>query len=186
MFPFDIHPIAVHLPIAFLSVYSMLEIFFVVFYRRKWLETIYLRFFVLAVGVVGAQFSLFTGEIASELKRGQISRSIVHTHEEFASFSTGLFFGILIAYVLVILIKNLELNNKIKLFIENKIKFLSPLYKILNSIGVFLTKNNFLFLLASVVGLVAVTVTGALGGALVYGRDADPIITLTLKILNLY
>jgi uncharacterized membrane protein len=186
MFPYDIHPILVHIPIAFLSIYALVEIVSIVFFSRKWLDLIWLKIFLLLVGVLGAQGALTTGEIASDLNRGELSRDLVEMHETFASVSTGIFFGILVAYLLVVLSLNIKIKDKINSYLQNRLTVFKKIFAILVSLGEFLSKNKFLFLLASVVGVITVTITGALGGSLVYGKDADPIVSLTLKLLNLY
>jgi uncharacterized membrane protein len=142
--------------------------------------------FLLLVGILGAQGSLMSGEVASDLKRGEISRNLVEMHESFASISSGIFLGIFIAYLFVLLVIYSKVYEKINIYLERKSVFLVKVLKIKKALGDFLIKNKFLFLIAGLAGFITITITGALGGALVYGKDADPFISITLKILNLY
>ena len=66
--------------------------------------------------------------------------------------------------------KHLELNSALR--------FLS----FLDVLATFITLP-FVSALASALGLVAVTITGALGGALVYGPDVDPFVSLIYRLL---
>lgn len=45
--------------------------------------------------------------------------------------------------------------------------------------------QNWLISLLAVVGLFAITITGVLGGSIVYGTTADPLAPIVLKMLGL-
>jgi len=166
-------------------IFSIFEIFTGLFFSKFKDKFLWTKVFLLSVGLLGAQLALSTGEIARDLSRGSIPREIVKTHESWASFTSGLFLGILIAYLLVLIYKKPIIENKFYKIISSA-KFFKKVFSIKKKIGEFFYKNSWVFVLVAALGLVAVSVTGALGGALVYGKDADPLITATLKIFNLY
>ncbi|MFA4887422.1 MAG: hypothetical protein WC595_04365, partial [Candidatus Nanoarchaeia archaeon] len=41
-------------------------------------------------------------------------------------------------------------------------------------------------IILSLIGLMLITITGALGGSIVYGTDTDPVVKLIYKILRLF
>lgn len=167
---YNMHPIFVHFPIAFLLVYSLVKI--IPFYR--WLPNVawlQVQRVLLFVGVLGAFAALSTGEIAEHLT-GPDSQ-LVDMHATFANISTWAYSLILVGEILILLIpiiiKQVNLPKIVKLL------------SILKSV---LTKKTVSVLLASV-GLVAIIATGLLGGVMVYGTSADPIAGFVLKILGI-
>jgi len=126
---------------------------------------------LLVVGVLGAFVSLSTGEVAEELFGP--NRQLVEAHAFFASLATWLY-GILLAGEVLLLANPVVLP---------KIGF--PLVtKILEAVRKLITHNVVAKLLA-VFGLVAITLTGLLGGVMVYGTTADPLAGFVLQILNI-
>ena len=85
---YNIHPIFVHIPIAFLAVYSIVTIipFHKFLPRIMWRDV---RLIILIAGVIGAFFALGTGELAEHLVKP--NHNIVETHALFASLSTWLY-----------------------------------------------------------------------------------------------
>lgn len=185
LFNYDYHPLVVHIPIAFLMIYSLFEIVTTLFFRKRWFSFLWTKVFLLLVGVLGAQGALFTGEMAEDLNEGILSRKILHTHEEWASFTAGLFWIIFIIYLIIIITQKPFFKEKIDRLVQ-KSKYINLFFGVLKTIGNFFLKYKILIVLASVIGLVSVSVTGALGGALVYGKEADPFVIITLKLLGLY
>lgn len=167
---YNIHPLFVHFPIALLILYSFIKI--VPF--ERWFSGIawkQVRQVLLVFGVLGAFASLTTGEIAEELVRPD--RNIVEMHELFGNISTWVYAVLLLSEMMSILnayvvpkFKNQALINA-SLKLEN---FLS---------------NYSLGILLAVVGFVSISVTGLLGGVMVYGFTADPFAPIVLQILGL-
>ncbi len=182
---YDYHPIVVHIPVAFLMIFSIFEIITIIFFSKFKDKFFWTKVFLLIVGLLGAQAALSTGEMASHINNGEVSREILRAHENWASLASGIFFGILIAYLFILIYKETKLEEKLSKLI-NRSDFTKKVFSIKKKIGEFFYKNSWIFVLASIAGFIAVSVTGALGGAMVYGKDADPFITMTLKILGLY
>ena len=166
----NIHPIFVHFPIALLALYSILELV-----RSKRViqktEFFYIKFFLLLVGVLGAFSALWTGDDAEKLHRD--ARALVNTHSFFAEITT-IFFCILLSIYIFTWIDMVYLEKisrsrysniwqKIKLIKEKIAKV--PLIMILSTLG-----------------LISLLVTGALGGAIVYGTAGDPLTAFIYKI----
>jgi len=167
---YNIHPIFVHFPIAFLLLYSIIKI--VPF--KKWLPTMSwkdIERVLLLVGVVGAYIASSTGEIAEQLVRP--SHQLLETHALFAGITTWLYGALLLGELLVLLTPFLSR------------KFTTPkIIALLISIQMFLTHRTVAVALA-LLGLVALSVTGLLGGVMVYGTSADPLAGIVLKLLGL-
>lgn len=155
----NIHPLFVHFPIALLTVYAALEIVRLpVLTRQSWYRPV--KAVLLFAGFLGGMVSLQTGEIAEEAFHGTSTMRVVEVHSLFANITMWIY-GILSASYLLRWIS------------DAKPGFLAPLMKLerlLFSVPV--------LVLGAIAGLCALTVTGALGGALVYGPNADPIVSV--------
>ncbi len=162
----DIHPIFVHFPIALMTFYAIAELM----RFKKLTQTAYF-FYVKAVLVIGGTLSAFlalnTGETAEHLADRSL-RPLIEIHATFASASTWIF-GIISVMYLISWISRSEWNQKISMGGLGNYwnKIVTLVNKILNS--------SFMLLFA-LVGLIVITITGALGGAIVYGPDIDPIV----------
>lgn len=168
---YDIHPIVVHFPIALLFLYSLL----VIFPFQKWFPKVSWRDIqriLLIVGVAGASVALITGDIAEELNRP--NRQVVEAHSTFAAIATWLY-GILLLGELVAFV-----NTRFSLQLEKYISIKKPL-SVLERV---LTKRSISIIL-SILALISITLTGILGGVLVYGTSADPLAGIVLKMLGI-
>jgi uncharacterized membrane protein len=167
----DLHPIIVHIPVAFLSIYAILEIL-TVMPKLKTSNTYFtIKAFILSIGFAGALLALATGDNAREVNRDTLTavRSIIRVHDTYAGI-TGNIFGLL--FVIYFTMAAIKFNF---LKTARKIKFLE-------SAGNFFIRNYFIVVILALLGLAAVSITGALGGAIVYGPAAkDPFITLVVK-----
>lgn len=170
----NLHPIIVHFPIAFLFVWSLCEIFPV----GKWFRRIdwkSVKTFLILVGFVGGWVASMTGEQAEHmLPRDFAVRNLVHMHSFFAQL-TMILFGLFAFEVVIRFIKAKYANT------YNKFGILA---KIVDWCLNLLEFRLFRMLLA-LMAMIAIFVTGLLGGVLVYGPTADPIAPLVLKILGL-
>lgn len=167
---YNIHPIFVHFPVAFLLIYSFIKIvpFSKWFPNVAWVQ---IQRVLLVVGVLGAFVASSTGELAEELVRPD--RQLVNMHATFASISTWVYGLILLGELLLILLP----------IITERFK-LVQVANLLNPIKNLLTHKLVSNMLAFV-GLIAITVTGLLGGVMVYGTSADPLAGIVLKILGI-
>ncbi len=168
---YNIHPIFVHFPIALLFVYSLIKIVPVKKFLPKinWKD---IEIFTLIIGVLGALVALATGDGAEHLFR--VNRQIVEIHSTFAGLATVLYAALLageIAYVL-----NHNFSEKIKSY--------SFVKKITSLVEKIFCDKTFSFII-SVLALIAISITGILGGALVYGASADPVAGIILKMFGI-
>lgn len=166
---YNIHPLIVHFPIALLVVYSVIKILPV----RKWLPRVawgQIEMLLLVCGVLGAMAASATGETAEHLARPD--RNLVETHAFFAALSTWMYGLLLAAPIARALID--RFGQRIP----------SGITKLIQSI-VSILEKPFIVSMLVVVGLIAITLTGVLGGVMVYGTTADPIAPIVLRILGL-
>jgi uncharacterized membrane protein len=167
---YNIHPIFVHFPIALLLLYSFIKIvpFYKWFPRVAWKQT---EIVLLIAGVLGAFVSNSTGEIAEHLVRPD--HQLVEMHAAFASASTWIYALLLVGELLVLLIPNIIQ----KIGLPKITSFLTSIQQILT--------HRVLSAILAFLGLIAISVTGLLGGVMVYGTTADPIAGIVLQILGL-
>ena len=167
----NIHPIFVHFPIALLAIYALLEMihFKKLIYK---IEFFYVKFFLLATGTIGAFFALTTGDDAERLHRDV--RALVHVHSTFAAITTIIFCILLAVYVFDWV--NLVFGEKL----EASKKF-SKIWHLKKLIIHKIFPGPVIILLA-ILGLVTLLITGALGGAIVYGIAGDPFTAFVYKI----
>lgn len=163
----DFHPFIVHFPIALLVVYSILEICLIGRKNPDFWNAF--KDWTLAIGLVGAFLSLLTGSIAEE--NLLVESNIVEMHELFAQLTTAIFSFLFVARV------SLRLLSKKPELLENGLGFMRG--------PVMLANNRFILAGLALLGLVSLSLTGALGAALVYGPKGDLIISFVVKILGI-
>jgi len=166
----NIHPLVVHFPIALLFVYSVITIL----PFRKWIPRINwadVGTVLLVFGFAGAFVALQTGELSAELTRP--NRDLLESHELFANMTSWM-------YGLIIVGKVLSFFETHSLFA----KVPPPFQKLISFISKILTHRIVVILLA-LLGILALSLTGLLGGAMVYGTTADPLAPFVLKMLGI-
>ena len=159
----DLHPIFVHFPIALLTVYALMEMisFKKIAQKEYWF---YVKFFFLVIGVIGAFAALYTGNLAQHnYARDSIERQIIRVHQSFAISSTIVFGVLAFAYIISFMQKrfNVAENQIWKLILKIKDVVL----------------NRYISFFLALLGLACISITGALGGSIVYGPDADPFVS---------
>lgn len=167
---YSIHPILVHFPIALLVVYSGIKILPL----SRWFPLVawtHIERALLLVGVLGAFASLSSGESAEHLTTA--SHQLVETHAFFASAATWLY-GILLAGEVLTVLNPWFLPRL-------NIQFVSRLFTWLQRV----ITRPFLSKLIAFLALIAIALTGLLGGVMVYGVTADPLAPFVLKLLNI-
>ena len=168
---YNLHPIFVHFPIAFLFVYSLV----IILPLRKWAPSVAwkdMRRAFLAIGLLGAFVALATGDTAEHLTH--YNRQIIEIHSDFAAIATTLY-GLLIA------------GEIAALFNEHSARF-SDKWELVKSLSTFLEKllgNRKVVIFLATLALIAIIVTGILGGAIVYGATADPLAPYILKLFGI-
>lgn len=164
----NIHPLFVHFPIALLTVYVLAEFFSV----KKLKDQMWwwnLKAVLLGVGVLGSFSALQTGEMAEELTgRSQL----IEVHSTYATITVWIFGVIALVYVIT------GIRKYLGLYVQEGF-----------------TRQIFLFLFSiervviygipalAFIGLITLTITGALGGALVYGPDVDPVVSFIYSVV---
>ncbi len=154
-----------HFPIALLVLYSIIKIvpFSRWFPRVAWKD---IERVLLAVGLLGAYAAIMTGENARSLNLPP--NDLVEWHRTFARLSTWLYGALLIGEVSAIA------NARLVLQPNAVVKFLERIF------------NHKVFSrLIAAAALVSITVTGMLGGAMVFGPTADPLAGLVLRLLGI-
>ncbi len=158
----NIHPIFVHFPVALLSVYALFEM--LRFRRftdaREWL---YIKATLLFAGLGGAFLALMTGDFGKPLYRAQ--RVIIDVHENFADATVFVFGVIAVIYIIVL----------VDWFWGDRLRA-SRYGSVWTSIVRFgnLRLLGYILVPFAVLGFLLLLTTGALGGSIVYGANADP------------
>jgi len=173
----NIHPFFVHFPIALFIVYSVLEI---VVYAwptlRRPLWVFPVKAFLLFCGVLAALVALATGGIAEDLIEGSARSYILEVHSPFAGATTLLYLVLAAAY-LVRIFQMKGWGNQ--LFGSNR--FFSPILRLKEYLAHLVLDTGMLPMLAFL-GLIGITITGALGAAIVYGPNTDPFVSFVYHL----
>ncbi|USN94539.1 MAG: hypothetical protein H6791_02130 [Candidatus Nomurabacteria bacterium] len=179
------HPILVHLPIAFLTIYALAEIFTI--RRLKFSNTwFYIKSFLLLIGFLGTRLALMSGESAiNAVDDLQNKIEFIKVHEHYAEFTASFFVFILVIYIVLFIEKRIALKNQIFGFLERRLSFLKKIFSFVYKALLFIGTNSVLMTLLSIGGLILVSITGALGGIIVYGVDVDPFASFVARALGL-
>ncbi len=167
---YNIHPILVHFPVALLFLYSIIKILPL----AKWWPNVAWKDIertLLIFGVLGACAAMLTGETAQRIE--EPPRDLVEAHSNFAAVATFFYCVLLFAEIVSIIkskygaaIKS-EWMQKGMIIIETNLS------------------NGIVSKIIAFLGLISITVTGMLGGVMVYGLTADPLAPIVLKILGI-
>ncbi len=166
----NLHPIIVHFPIACLVLYSLIEIGSLFSPRiRKNLEIT--KYFLLIIGILGTFGALQSGEIAQQ----SFWRSdLIHTHEEFGEKSH-------ITYIIIwcFYLAKFIINKRIfiKYWTKREKSHLSWFITFVNS-----SISRYIIACISLIGVVLLSITWALGWAISHGQDTDPIVSIVYDI----
>lgn len=164
----ELHPIVVHFPIALLIVSVALD-FGAVFLRRAGLTTA--ATWCLVLGVPGAVAALASGWLSEHDVTAALAGSLLHLHKVAAVLASVLF-GVLLLLRLVWLLPRIAAWLRVTSpaaapsldATERRLKMLLPLLYV-NRLPRAVVAT---YLLASVVGVALLAITGYLGGAMVY------------------
>ncbi len=168
----NIHPLFVHFPIAFLLLYAIIKILPL----PRWLPNVAWRQIeraLLVVGVIGAFIASSTGETAEHLVHPP--RQVVEMHSLFADSATWIFAALLLGEIAAWIDTTLCQTGKITS---------AAIRKVVHIIQGVLCNRIIAFVLA-LCGLIAITLTGLLGGVMVYGTTADPLAGIVLRLLGI-
>lgn len=171
----ELHPIVVHFPIALLTISVLMDVLAAL--MRRW-NLADVATWLLGFGVVGAFVAGVTGNFSEHTAHTYLAGGIINQHTHFA-LATGVVFAGLFAVRIVALAPRLMLGlrgiapalaNRVDKPLRAAIPFVyaAPPSRLLISI----------YLVASVGGLVLLTLTGYYGGLMVYhygvGTPAHP------------
>ncbi|MFA6414959.1 MAG: DUF2231 domain-containing protein [Candidatus Paceibacterota bacterium] len=168
----NIHPLFVHFPIGLLVVYSVLEIgayLSPTLRRQSWLFSV--KAFLLFAGALAAFAALITGGMAEELVEGSGRAYILEVHSPVAGATTLLYLVLAAAYIVRIFD---EKGWSARIVGSNS--FLIRVLNVKRYLAHLVLDTRVLPVLA-LLALVGMTVTGALGAAIVYGPGADPFVS---------
>ncbi len=143
----------------------------------------YSKAMFLFVGGLGALAALFTGDTAREaVQAGEFApaitnfKAVVSMHENFADLSVAIF-GILALCYLVLWLNRENLGTRLGLT-----GTLQKMWLLKIKVAHFIVETPFVILMA-VLGLICITITGGLGGTMVYGTQADPFFGIIYKLM---
>ena len=165
----NVHPIIVHFPVALLTVYALAELARFKFVLAK-PYVFYVKAVLVIVGALGAGAAYLSGDLVAE----QIGETpLIETHSQWGIATAIIFGAIALSYAV--------------LWIERERKPASQP----TTVGAWPKLVRLAKMLvetpaapvAALVGLACVTVTGALGGAIVYGPDIDPFVKVIYGLL---
>jgi uncharacterized membrane protein len=172
----NLHPIFVHFPIALLTLYSIAEFLrFKKLNGRPW--WFYFKTIVVVIGELGAIAALITGDTAKQAYRGnQVARHIISVHSDWAVITSVIYGVVALAYFLVFLEregffgflrKKLQTDPQ-----ENSYARILSVFSLTTAFAARALESWIMIPLA-LLGFIAVTITGALGGSVVYGSQTD-------------
>ena len=159
-----------HFPIALLFVYSLIKILPL----KKWFPKVAWRDIervLLLIGVLGAFAALATGDTAEHLMHP--NRQLVDAHSTFGAIATWIYAGLLAGeFAAVVNAQNYAFKKW--QFVQKVLRFVEKV----------LCNRAFSGILA-LLGLIAISATGMLGGILAYGVTADPFAGTMLTLLGI-
>lgn len=162
----NVHPIFTHFPVALMTLYAIMEMI-----RFKRILALPYWFYVKAtfciLGTTISYATYLTGDMLENLYEGEL----IQRHSQ-SAIVTIVFFTLL---SLAHLTRWLELSGLLK---EPRMRLAR--FALLAYTG-FVFKTP-VIVLCALFGLAAITVTGALGGALAYGYEADPVVNIIYRI----
>ena len=160
----DLHPLVVHFPIALLTLYAVLEClrFHAVTSR---VELFYTKAILAVTGTLGGLVAAQFGEIAQNAYLGSDTMKIIELHSAFADI-TNIVGGVISILYIAAWISRSGTRLKYKKFFHWCERA---------------TDSGWMIPLA-LLALATISTTGALGGSIVYGPNADPFVQLIYKI----
>jgi hypothetical protein len=151
-------------------VYSVIQILPL----QKWFPLVawkHIERALLFFGVLGAFVALSTGEIAEHMTRP--NHDLVKAHSLFATVATWMYGLLLVGEIFSVALPWLVVKVKSPLILKG-VTFLNDLLT-----------HPILSTTLAVLGLITISITGLLGGVMVYGTSADPVAGIVLKMLGI-
>jgi uncharacterized membrane protein len=164
----NLHPILVHFPIGLLTIYALLE-----FLRLKQLRNpsmFVLKAFLVIVGFASACATWLSGQLIEHDHGTLMHPELLGIHNKI-SLLTTLTFGLLAAAYLVQVLQ------------KWKLPVIRGLIAPFDSLSRLITQRWPGPVLAAI-GLILLTLTGALGGVIVYGPQLDPFTNIVYQLFR--
>ena len=172
----NIHPLLVHFPIALLTLYAVCELirFKKITAKLYWFHV---KAILIIAGLVTAELALGSGEAIEHMfkEKNPIKDAIVPVHAASAEGTIGIFLILAISY----LILWIEYDSS-KTFLVRYSALVKP-WERLTKIAKWIV-NTPVALVLALIGVIGVTITGALGGAMVHGPDIDPFVSFVYHL----
>jgi uncharacterized membrane protein len=167
----NIHPILVHFPIALLTLYAVCELIPLKALTRQtyWF---YVKAVLVITGTLGGVAAYLAGEAIEDQFATDSLSSLVETHATFALTSILIFAVLALAYK-VAWINQSSFGPRLQ---GNAIWRLTTRFSRL-------ILKPALRLPLALLGVLAITITGALGGAIAFGPNIDPVATFFYHLL---
>jgi hypothetical protein len=166
----NLHPALVHFPIALLTIYALIELA-----RLNRMQnhphTFTLKAFLCIIGTLSLTATYFTGEDIKEAFAVGNPTLLVERHATFALASHVIFTVLAVGYLGQTIYK----TNPKRLFWKTFIG--GSIHRLTETVTGKYIAPSFAFL-----GLIALTITGALGGAIVHGPEIDPAVQLIYRL----
>jgi uncharacterized membrane protein len=168
----SLHPAIVHIPIGLLVVYALFELV-----PLRWIKQPerwqFVKTVLLVTGTVGAFGALQSGDAAGEGR----TRAIVGMHELMAQVTTVLFVLLTISQI-------------VPFFREKMMRYTTNMPGVRMVWNVLETYSRVMRVRAvtivlSIAGFIALFMTGALGGAISHGIEADPATVFVVRLFGL-
>lgn len=167
----NIHPLFVHFPIGLLATYSVLEVVgWVIPWLRRQSWFLGMKTVMLTLGTVAAFVAIITGGMAEDVVRasGNPRAFIIDTHEPFAMSTTITYSMLALVYLFTLFGEKLRTAQS----------FLGTAARVSAKV----VGSPWIIVIA-LLGLTLITITGALGAALVYGPSIDPFVQFIYNAL---
>lgn len=168
---YNIHPLFVHFPIALLLLYSVIKVLPLErwFPRISWkdVERILLLF-----GFLGALAAIYTGDAAEQIAHPD--RQLVDMHSLLATIATWIYGALFVGELSAMI-------NRSALSLKQNWSWIIRITQLLQKI----LCNKVFSIILALIGLVCITLTGLLGGVMVYGVSSDPVAPFVLKLLGI-
>lgn len=160
----SLHPAIVHIPIGLLFLYSTLEVALLIFpsHRDKFAYGSYL---MLMVGVIGALFALQSGEGLEHAQR--FDHALVEVHSFVAGATTWVYGILAVALTILFVVQSQTYQRALVAY-----PLLGTLSKPFVVLSRLVSRQPWRVLLA-IAGGILLLLTGALGGAIAHGPNAD-------------
>lgn len=172
----NIHPVFVHFPIALLTLYALSELLYV----KKLRELpfmFYTKAIVVILGALSSFVTLQTGEWAAAQYQASTTLKIIAVHSSWADLTVGVFTLLAASYLVLWLGKYPRLVAWL-----TQTSYVRPLWRLCTMVAHWCVETPLVVALAAA-GLAAITITGALGGSLVYGSEVDPVVSFIYHLV---